>query len=81
MSAIILAIILALLGALARLSKNPVAYGVAGFYTSFFRGTPLNRADLPHLLRRRPVLGVRMRGTDLETFGQLDHVHRPSTAA
>ncbi len=40
-SAIILAIILALLGALARLSKNPVAYGVSGFYTSFFRGTPL----------------------------------------
>ena len=28
-------------GALGRISKNPVAYGVAGFYTSFFRGTPL----------------------------------------
>jgi len=38
---IILAIILAVLGALARLSKNPIAYGVSGFYTSFFRGTPL----------------------------------------
>jgi polar amino acid transport system permease protein len=36
-----LAIMLALLGALARISKNPVAYGVSGFYTSFFRGTPL----------------------------------------
>ena len=33
--------ILALLGALGRLSKNPVAYGISGFYTSFFRGTPL----------------------------------------
>ena len=28
-------------GALGRLSKNPIAYGVTGFYTSFFRGTPL----------------------------------------
>ena len=36
-----LAIVLALLGALSRLSRNPVAYGIAGFYVSFFRGTPL----------------------------------------
>jgi polar amino acid transport system permease protein len=41
LSAIVLAVILALFGALGRLSKNPVAYGVSGFYTSFFRGTPL----------------------------------------
>jgi polar amino acid transport system permease protein len=40
-SAIVLAIVLALLGALGRLSRNPIAYGVTGFYTSFFRGTPL----------------------------------------
>ena len=39
--AILLATFLALLGALGRLSHNPVAYGVSGFYTSFFRGTPL----------------------------------------
>ena len=39
--AIVLATILALFGALGRLSRNPVAYGVSGFYTSFFRGTPL----------------------------------------
>ena len=38
---IVLAVVLALLGALARISHNPVAYGVAGFYVSFFRGTPL----------------------------------------
>jgi polar amino acid transport system permease protein len=38
---IILACVMALLGALARTSRNPVAYGVAGFYVSFFRGTPL----------------------------------------
>ena len=40
-SGIVLAIVMALLGALARLSRNPVAYAVAGFYVSFFRGTPL----------------------------------------
>ncbi len=38
---IVLATVLALCGALGRLSSNPVAYGVSGFYTSFFRGTPL----------------------------------------
>ena len=39
--AIVLACVLALIGALCRLSSNPVLYGVSGFYTSFFRGTPL----------------------------------------
>lgn len=36
-----LAIILAALGALGRLSKNPVANGIASFYVSLVRGTPL----------------------------------------
>jgi polar amino acid transport system permease protein len=40
-AAILLAIPLALVGALGRLSKNAVPNGIAGFYTSFFRGTPL----------------------------------------
>jgi polar amino acid transport system permease protein len=39
--AIVLAVVLALFGALGRLSRNPVAYALSGFYTSFFRGTPL----------------------------------------
>ena len=38
---IALACTLALLGALGRLSGNAIAVGVSGFYTSFFRGTPL----------------------------------------
>src|ERR671915_1318596 len=38
---ILLAVPLALLGALGRLSNNPVFYGVSGFYVSFIRGTPL----------------------------------------
>jgi polar amino acid transport system permease protein len=39
--AIIVAVTLALFGALGRLSNSAVAQGVTGFYTSFFRGTPL----------------------------------------
>jgi polar amino acid transport system permease protein len=38
---IIGAVVLALLGALGRLSKNPFANGVSGFYISLIRGTPL----------------------------------------
>src|ERR671910_963525 len=38
---ILLAIPLALLGALGRLSNNPLFYGISGFYVSFVRGTPL----------------------------------------
>jgi polar amino acid transport system permease protein len=38
---IMLSIPLALLGALGRLSSNAVFYGVANFYVSFIRGTPL----------------------------------------
>jgi polar amino acid transport system permease protein len=38
---ILLAIVLAVLGALGRLSPNPYLNGVASFYVSFFRGTPL----------------------------------------
>ena len=40
-AAITLAIVLALFGALGRLSKNPIANGISGFYVSFVRGTPL----------------------------------------
>jgi len=38
---IFLAVILALLGALGRLSRNPIANGLSGFYISLIRGTPL----------------------------------------
>ena len=40
-SSIILATALAILGALGRLSTNPIANGVASFYVSLVRGTPL----------------------------------------
>ena len=38
---IALATVLAILGALGRLSSNPILYGIAGFYVSLIRGTPL----------------------------------------
>src|SRR3546814_12311487 len=38
--AIAIACVLALLGALGKLSRNGAAYAVATFYLSFFRGTP-----------------------------------------
>lgn len=38
---IALAVTLATIGALGRISSNPIAYGISGFYVSFFRGTPL----------------------------------------
>ncbi len=40
-ASIVLATILALLGALGRLSKNPIANAGSGFYISLIRGTPL----------------------------------------
>jgi polar amino acid transport system permease protein len=40
-ASIALAIILALLGALGRLSRNPIANGLSSFYVSLIRGTPL----------------------------------------
>jgi polar amino acid transport system permease protein len=35
------AVVLALLGALGRLSRSPIIYGIASFYVSLVRGTPL----------------------------------------
>ncbi|MGB9722874.1 MAG: ABC transporter permease subunit [Chloroflexia bacterium] len=40
-ASISLAVVLALIGALGRLSHNPVLNGIAGFYVSLIRGTPL----------------------------------------
>ena len=38
---ILIAAVLALLGALGRLSTNSIAQGISGFYVSLIRGTPL----------------------------------------
>ena len=44
--AIMFATILAVFGALARLSTNPIPNAIGSFYVSLFRGTPLLRPDL-----------------------------------
>ena len=40
-ASIVLATLFAVLGALGRLSRNPLLYATASFYVSLFRGTPL----------------------------------------
>ncbi len=62
--AIVLATFLALLGALGRLSRNAVAYGVSGFYTSFFRGTPLI-VQLFLIFLALPQIGFNMNRTSV----------------
>ena len=73
--AIILATILALLGALGRLSHNAVAYGVSGFYTSFFRGTPLI-VQLFLIYLALPQIGFNLDRTSLVTHPHPDDVRR-----
>ncbi len=65
--AIVLATILALFGALGRLSHNAVAYGVSGFYTSFFRGTPLI-VQLFLIYLALPQIGVNLHRLSIVTF-------------
>ena len=54
---IILATVLALLGALGRLSTNPVLYGVASLYVSLVRGTPL-LVQIIFIYLALPQLGI-----------------------
>ena len=56
---IVLAVVLATLGALARISSNPIAYGISGFYVSFFRGTPLI-VQLTLLYSALPQIGINL---------------------
>lgn len=60
---ILIATVLALLGALGRLSNNSIASGVSGFYVSIVRGTPL-------LIQIYLIyLGLPQIGRTLETYG------------
>ncbi len=62
------ATILALLGALGRLSTSPIAQGVSGFYISLFRGTPLLiqiyliYLGLPQIGRQLQLMGMQQLG-------------------
>lgn len=65
---IFFATILALLGALGRLSTNPIAQGLSGFYISLFRGTPLLiqiyliYLGLPQIGRQLQLMGFQQLG-------------------
>jgi len=56
---IALAVVLATLGALGRISSNPIAYGISGFYVSFFRGTPLI-VQLTLIYSALPQIGINL---------------------
>ncbi len=56
-----LASVLALLGALGRLSKSPPAYALATFYISLIRGTPL-LLQIIFFFLALPQLGIRLTG-------------------
>lgn len=58
---IALATVLALLGALGRLSKYPPAYALATFYISLIRGTPL-LLQIIFFFLALPQLGIRLTG-------------------
>ena len=62
--AIVLACIMALIGSLGRVSKNPVFYGLSGFYTSFFRGTPLI-VQLFLIYLALPQIGIGLENAEL----------------
>jgi polar amino acid transport system permease protein len=59
--AIALSIVLAILGALGRLSKSPPAYALATFYVSLIRGTPL-LLQLFFFFLALPQLGIVLTG-------------------
>ena len=65
--AITLACIMALIGSLGRLSKNPILYGISGFYTSFFRGTPLI-VQLFLIFLALPQIGIGLGNPKLTDF-------------
>jgi polar amino acid transport system permease protein len=65
---IIFAAILALFGALGRLSKNPVAQGVSGFYVSVVRGTPL-LIQIYLIYLGLPQIGAQLKAYGYSTLG------------
>ncbi|MGI8434394.1 MAG: amino acid ABC transporter permease [Nocardioidaceae bacterium] len=71
---IALAVVLAALGALGRISSNPVAYGLSGFYVSFFRGTPLI-VQMFLIYLALPQVGINLRDSYPGMPQWLSHVY------
>ncbi len=70
LASVALASILALTGALGRLSKSPVASGIAGFYVSIVRGTPL-LLQLFIVYFALPRVGTYLMGLGYDALGRL----------
>jgi polar amino acid transport system permease protein len=69
LASILIASVLALFGALGRLSQNPIADGISGFYVSVIRGTPLLiqiyiiYLGLPQIGRQLQIAGFQQLGS------------------
>jgi polar amino acid transport system permease protein len=70
LASISIATILALLGALGRISKNPLALGISGFYISFIRGTPL-LVQIFLIYYGLPQLGIQLRTLGYPELGDI----------
>jgi polar amino acid transport system permease protein len=67
---ILFATLLAFLGALGRISSNAIAQGVAGFYISLLRGTPL-LVQIYLIYLGLPQIGIQLRGLGYPGLGNL----------
>lgn len=67
---IIFATLLAFLGALGRISSNPVAQGVSGFYISLLRGTPL-LVQIYIIYLGLPQIGIQLKDLGYPGIGNL----------
>lgn len=69
-ASILFATVLALAGALGRLSKNPIAQGIAGFYVSVVRGTPL-LIQIYLIYLGLPQIGTQLNAYGLHALGRM----------
>ncbi len=69
-TSILIASVLALFGALGRLSRNSIAQGVSGFYISLIRGTPL-LIQIYIIYLGLPQIGKSLNSYGLTGFGSL----------
>lgn len=67
---ILIASVLALFGALGRLSRNPIAQGISSFYISFIRGTPL-LIQIYLIYHGLPQLGQQLKALGYPHLAQL----------
>jgi polar amino acid transport system permease protein len=67
---ILIAAVLALFGALGRLSRNPIPQGISSFYVSLFRGTPL-LIQIFLIYLGLPQIGLQLIAKGAPQFGQL----------